>query len=166
LVTVPAALRAQLDTRRTLEGKAAVCARLRPNTDRLADPAQAALASLAQRIAQLGAQAADLERGLEKMVSVAAPATVSRLGCGTHHTAALLVAAGESIDRLSSEGSFAHPCTAAPVPASSGRTSRHRLNFSGNRVANQALHMIVLARLRCCELTRSYLDRRVTEGKT
>lgn len=159
LVTAPAALRAQLDTRRTLEGKAAVCARLRPDTSRLADPAQAAkaaLRSLGRRIAQLGSEAAELERHLDKPVAVAAPATLSRLGCGTHHTAALLVAAGENIDRLGSEASFAHLCAAAPVPASPGRTSRHRPNFSGNRTANRALHMIVIVRLRYRERTRAY----------
>ena len=169
LVTAPAALRAQLDTRRTLEGKAVVCARLRPDADRLADPAQAAktaLRSLGRRIAQLGAEADELERQLRRLVAAAAPTTLSRLGCGTHHTATLLVAAGENIDRLGSEASFAHLCAAAPVPASSGRTSRHRLNFAGNRSANRALHMIVLVRLRYCERTRNYLDRRVAEGKT
>ena len=169
LVTAPAALREQLDTRRTLEGKASVCARLRPDPDRLADPAQAAkaaLRSLGRRINQLGAEAAELEGQLDRLVAAAAPTTLSRLGCGTHHTAALLVAAGENIDRLGSEASFAHLCATAPVPASSGRTSRHRLNFAGNRAANRALHMIVLVRLRYCERTRSYMDRRLTEGKT
>ena len=165
LVTAPAELRAQLDCRRTLEGKAAVCARLRPHPGRLADPAQAAktaLASLGRRIAQLGAEADELGR----LVAAAAPTTMSRLGCGTHHTATLLVAAGQNIDRLSSEASFAHLCGTAPVPASSGRTSRHRLNFAGNRDANRALHMIVVVRLRYCERTRSYLNRHVIEGKT
>ena len=169
LVTAPAALREQLDGRRTLEAKAGVCARLRPDADRLADPAQAAkaaLRSLGRRIAQLGAEAADLERRLDGLVAAAAPTTLSRLGCGTHHTATLLVAAGENIDRLGSEASFAHLCAAAPVPASSGRTSRHRLNFAGNRSANRALHMIVLVRLRYCERTRDYMDRRLAEGKT
>ena len=146
-----------------------MCARLRPDTDRLADPAQAAkaaLRSLGRRIAQLGAEAADLERRLDGLVAAAAPTTVSRLGCGTHHTATLLVAAGNNIDRLGSEASFAHLCATAPVPASSGRTSRHRLNYPGNRAANRALHMIVLVRLRYCEQTRSYMDRRLAEGKT
>ena len=169
LVTAPGALREQLDGRRTLEAKAGVCARLRPDTDRLADPAQAAhtaLRSLGRRIAQLGAEAADLERRLDGLVAAAAPSTASRLGCGTHHTATLLVAAGNNIDRLGSEASFAHLCATAPVPASSGRTSRHRLNFAGNRAANRALHMIVLVRLRYCERTRSYMDRRLAEGKT
>ncbi len=169
LVTAPAALREQLDTRRTLEGKAAVCARLRPDTDRLADPAQAAnpaLRSLGRRIAQLGAEADELGRRLDRLVATAAPTTLSRLGCGTHHTATLLVAAGENIDRLGSEASFAHLCAAAPVPASSGRTQRHRLNFAPNRSANRALHMIVIVRLRYCERTRSYMDRRLAQGKT
>lgn len=169
LVTAPASLREQLDTRRSLEGKAAVCAKLRPDPDRLADPAQAAkaaLRSLGRRINRLGAEADDLERQLDRLVAAAAPTTVSRLGCGTHHTAALLVAAGENIDRLSSEASFAHLCGTAPIPASSGRTSRHRLNYAGNRQANRALHMIVIVRLRYCERTRSYLERRTSEGKT
>lgn len=169
LVTAPAALREQLDSRRSLEGKASVCARLRPAADRLADPAQAAkaaLRSLGRRIAQLGSEAADLERQLDRLVATAAPTTLQRLGCGTHHTAALLIAAGENIDRLGSEASFAHLCGTAPVPASSGRTSRHRLNYAGNRAANRTLHMIVISRLRYCERTRSYLERRVTEGKT
>ena len=169
LVTAPAALREQLDTRRTLEGKASVCSRLRPDPDRLADPAQAAkaaLRSLGRRINQLGAEAAELEGQLDRLVAAAAPTTMSRLGCGTHHTAALLVAAGNNIDRLSSEASFAHLCATAPVPASSGRTSRHRLNFAGNRTANRALHMIVIVRLRYSERTRSYTERRLTEGKT
>ena len=169
LVTAPAALREHLDGRRTIEGKASVCARLRPDTDRLADPAPAAkavLRSLGRRINQLGAEAAELEGRLDRLVAAAAPSTVSRLGCGTHHTAALLVAAGNNIDRLGSEASFAHLCATAPVPASSGRTSRHRLNFAGNRAANRALHMIVLARLRYCERTRSFMDRRLAETKT
>ena len=162
-------MRPQLDGRRTLEGKAAVCARLRPDTNRFAGPAQAAypaLRSLSHRVARLGAEAAELGRELDRLVASAAPAAVSRLGCGTHHTATLLVAADENIDWLSSEASFAHLCAAAPVPASSGRLERHRINFAGDRVSNRALHMIVLVRLRCCEHTRSYLGRRIAQGKT
>ena len=61
-----------------------------------------------------------------------------------------------------SAASAAHLCTTAPVPASSWRTIRHRLNFAGNR----ALHMIVIVRLRYRERTRSYTDRRLAQGKT
>ena len=112
----------------------------------LADPAPAAktaLRSVGRRINQLGAEADELERQLDQ-----------------------LVAAGNNIDRLGSEASFAHLCATAPVPTSSGRTSRHRLNYPGNRAANRALHMIVLVRLRYCEQTRSYMDRRLAEHKT
>ena len=117
-------------------------------------------------VAQLGAEAAELEHRLDRLVATAAPTTMSRLGCGTHHAATLVVAAGHNIDRLGSEASFAHLCAAAPVPASSGRTSRHRLNFAGNCDANRALHMIVIVRLRYCERTRSHTDRRPALGKT
>ena len=66
-----------------------------------------------------GAEADELEHELDQLVTAAAPATMSRLGCGTHQTAALLVAAGENIGRLSSEASFAHLCGVAPLAASS-----------------------------------------------
>ena len=55
---------------------------------------------------------------------------------------------------------------ASPVPVSSGRTDRHRLNYGGDRDANRALHMIAVCRLRCCERTRAYAARRTAEGKT
>jgi transposase len=169
LVTAPAALREQLDARKTLNGKATLCARLRPDMARLDDPTQAAklaLRSVARRIADLGTQADQLAKHLDELVATAAPATLSRLGCGTHHTATLLVAAGENINRFRSEAAFAHLCAVAPVPVSSGRTNRHRLDFAGNRDANRALHMIVIVRLRYCERTRTYLNRRLAEGKT
>ena len=114
----------------------------------------------------IDAEAAELGRRLDRLVATAAPTTLSCLGCGTHHTATLLVAAGHNIDRFGSEASVAHLCAAAPVPASSGRTERHRLNFAPNRDANRALHMIVIVRLRYCERTRSYTERRLAEGKT
>jgi len=91
---------------------------------------------------------------------------LSLLGLGTQHTATLLIAAGENIDRFSSEAAFAHLCAAAPIPVSSGRTDRHRLNPAGNRAANRALHMIVIVRLRYCEQTKAYMERRTTEGRT
>jgi hypothetical protein len=93
-------------------------------------------------------------------------ATLGRLGVGTHNTASLLVAAGENIERFRSEAFFAHLCGVAPLPASSGRTVRHRLDHGGNRQANRALHMIASVRRRYCPWTRIYRDRRIQEGKT
>src|SRR5207245_2383418 len=64
------------------------------------------------------------------------------------------------------EGAFAALCGASPVPASSGKTTRHRLNYGGDRQANRTLHLIVVCRLRYCQRTRAYAKRRTAEGKT
>jgi transposase len=76
----------------------------------------------------------------------------------------MLVTAGDNPDRLASEASFAHLCAAAPVPASSGRTDRHRLNRGGDRQANRALHTIVVVRMRHDTRTREYVARRKAQG--
>ncbi|MHB1488078.1 MAG: transposase [Acidimicrobiales bacterium] len=60
----------------------------------------------------------------------------------------------------------AHMCAAAPIPASSGQTRRHRLNPSGNREANRTLHLIAVVRLGDSERTRAYVERRRVEGLT
>lgn len=78
----------------------------------------------------------------------------------------LLVAAGDNPERLRTEAAFATPCGAAPVPASSGRTDRHRLGRGGDRQANRARHMIAAARMRCCPRTRAYGARRTQRGLT
>jgi len=57
-------------------------------------------------------------------------------------------------------------CAASPIPASSGKTTRHRLNYGGDRQANRALHLIAVCRMRYCERTRAYVTRRTAEGKT
>ena len=78
----------------------------------------------------------------------------------------LLVAVGDNPQRLKSEASFAHLCGVAPVPASSGKTVRHRLNRGGNRDANRALHVLALGRMSWDERTREYVTRRAAEGKS
>jgi transposase len=76
----------------------------------------------------------------------------------------LLVTAGQNADRLRSEPAFAMLCGAAPIPASSGKTNRHRLNRGGDRQANAALYRVVLCRMRWDPRTRAYVERRTTEG--
>ena len=78
--------------------------------------------------------------------------------------ATLLIAAGSNHDRLHSEAAFASLCGVNPIPASSGKTNRHRLNRGGHRQANAALHRIVVVRLRHDERTQAYMRRRTTEG--
>jgi transposase len=169
LITAPQELRDQLSDRKTLRGKVTVCARLRPSGRDLRSPLQAAkfaLRSTARRIEALDQEIVALDRELEPLVAVAAPRTVQLLGVSTGHAGQVLVTAGENIDRLRGEGSFSMLCGASPIPASSGKTSRHRLNYGGDRQANRALHLIAVCRLRYCQRTRAYVKRRTAEGKT
>jgi transposase len=69
-------------------------------------------------------------------------------------------------DRLRSEASFAALTGSCPVPASSGKTNRHRLNRAGDRQANSALYHVVIVRMRYDETTRAYVTRRTAEGRT
>jgi transposase len=169
IITAPQQLREQLAVRRSIRGKATLCRRLRPSLSDLAQPTQAAkLAprSLARRIEQLDSEIADLDEQLKPLVARAAPRTTQLLGISTGHAGQLLVTAGQNIERLHGEGAFAALCGASPIPASSGRTTRHRLNYGGDRDANRTLHMIAVCRLRYCARTQTYAARRTKEGKT
>jgi len=131
IITASQELRDQLSDRKTLRGKATVCGRFRPSLSELGSPSQAtkfALRSLAQRIESLDREITALDRGLEQLVAAAAPRTIGLLGISTGHPRQLLVTAGQNIDRLHGESSFAMLCGASPIPASSGKTTRHRLN--------------------------------------
>jgi transposase len=169
IVTAPQELRDQLSCRKTIRGKAALCRRLRLSTGELRRPTHAAkfaLRSIAGRIDALDAEIAVLDRQLKQLVGAAAPRTTRLLGISTGHAGRLLLTAGQNIDRLRGEAAFAALCGASPVPASSGKTSRHRLNHGGERQANRALHLIAVCRLRYCARTRAYARRRTGEGKT
>jgi transposase len=169
IITGPQPLRDQLADRKTLRGKATICARFRLSERNLSRPVHAAkfaLRSLAQRIETLDREIENLDQQLEQLVAAAAPRTTALLGISTGHAGQLLITAGENIDRLNGEASFAALCGASPIPASSGKTTRHRLNPGGDRQANRALHLIAVCRLRYCDRTRVYAERRVREGKS
>jgi transposase len=169
LVTAPEPLRQQLSEPKTLRGTASRCRRLRPALGQLEHPAQAArfaLRSLARRIRLLDEEIAALDRQLGRLVLSAAPRTTALLGISTGHAGQLLVSAGQNVERLRGEASFAALCGASPLPASSGKTSRHRLNYGGDRDANRALHLIAVCRLRYCPRTRAYAKRRAAEAKS
>jgi transposase len=168
-VTAPDDLRQQLRTRKTTKGRATLCRRLRPDTSRLHEPEQAArlaLRSIGRRVAELDREIAQLDAALAPLVATAAPRTTSLLAVSTGHAGQLLITAGQNIERVRNDGAFAALCGASPIPASSGRTNRHRLNYGGDRDANRALHMIAVCRLRYCARTRAYAERRAAEGKT
>jgi transposase len=169
IVTAPDPLRAQLSEPKTIRGKASLCRRLRPAQGELELPSQSArfaLRSLARRIQTLDEEIAALDKQLERLVRGAAPRTTALLGISTGHAGQLLVSAGQNIERLRGESSFAALCGASPIPASSGKTTRHRLKYGGDRDANRALHLIAVCRLRYCPRTRAYAQRRTAEGKT
>jgi transposase len=169
IVAAPEELRRRLLVRKTTRGRATLCARLRPDQARLQEPlhaAKAALRSLARRVIDLDAEIKLLDHQLKQLVATAAPATTARVAVSTGHAGTLLVTAGQNIQRLRSEASFAALCGASPLPVATGRSDRHRLNYGGDRDANCALHMIAVCRLRHCQRTRAYAERRTAEGKT
>ncbi|WP_042062663.1 IS110 family transposase, partial [Acidomonas methanolica] len=122
------------------------------------------LKSLARRYLELHDEIAELDLMIKAIVEELAPELVARNSIGHNGAAQLLLTAGDNPDRLKSEASFAALCGVTPVPASSGKTIRHRLNRGGDRAANSALHLIAIGRLRTDEKTRAYVARRVAEG--
>jgi transposase len=142
-----------------------VCAAMRPGplTSPLA-ATKASLRSLARRWQQLQSELIQLDTQLQTLVTSVAPTLVALPGVGVDTAGQLLVTAGDNPDRLRSEAAFAHLCGTAPIPASSGRIHRHRLNRGGDRQANHALWRIVLVRMRCHPPTRAYVQRRTTQG--
>lgn len=117
---------------------------------------------MARRYRMLSEEIAELEAQIERASREAAPQLTALDGVGPDTAAALLIAAGDNPERLRSEASFVHLCGAAPVPASSGKVVRHRLNPGGNR----ALHVVALNRLRRDPRTQEYVARRTSEGKS
>ena len=93
-----------------------------------------------------------------------APTLVAWNSIGHIGAAQLLLTAGDNPERLRSEASFAALCGVSPIPASSGKTIRHRLNRGGDRAANSALHIIAIGRLRSDPKTKAYAAKRVAEG--
>lgn len=143
------------------------CAAWRPDSAGFRDPVVAtriALRSLARRILELNDEIASLDELIEPLVQSLAPALLELPGVGIENAGQLIVTAGDNPERLRTEAGFAMLCDVAPLPASSGKTQRHRLNRGGDRQANSALHMIVVSRLRCDERTRAYMARRVADG--
>jgi len=164
VVTAPDSLRHQL-RHLSLDKLVAVTAAARPGT--VTTPTAAsklALRSLAIRHQGLTAELVVLDRELGRLTIETAPALCDLTGVGPDVAGALLVAAGDNPERLRSDAAFASLCGVSPVPASSGKTNRHRLNRGGDRIANNALWRIVMVRLTCDQRTKTYVARRTAEG--
>jgi transposase len=118
---------------------------------------------LVARCRELSRRARELERELTLLVSAHAPALLELPGCGVL-TAAKLVGETGGAERFASEAQLAMHAGAAPLPASSGSRQRHRLNRSGNRQLNCALHRIAVTQGRWHPPARRYLARKESEG--
>jgi transposase len=168
--TAPDELRQRLAavSRQQLAAKAAA---LRPGSMREgADPVmpatKTALQILGRRVLALDAEKARIDALLSGLVTQTAPQLLALHGAGIDTAAALLVTAGDNPGRLRSEAAWAHLCGTAPIPASSGKVTRYRLNRGGDRQANRALRGIVITRLRNDPRTQACMDRRLAEGRS
>jgi transposase len=143
------------------------CARLR---SKAADSVELrytilALQTTARRALALETEAAELEAQLEPLVQQVAPILLDEPGIGPV-SAAQLLCSWSHAGRLRSEAAFAALAGVAPIPASSGQVTRHRLNRSGDRQLNRALHTIIVSRQVHDPETRAYVARRTIEGKS
>jgi transposase len=169
LITAPEPVRQAF---RALSGQRLVntLARTRPGSGRSADPeviARQTLKRLAARHLAMQAEIDLVDEQLEALVRQVNPTLLSLSGVGPVTAATLLVAAGDNPERLAARAAFAALAGVAPIPASSGQRTRHRLSRGGNRHANAALHRIVLLRMRHREpRTMAYFARRRAEGLT
>jgi transposase len=143
------------------------CARLRQRTDANLETAAtvASLRALAGRIQLLNAEVAEHSRAITMLVRAWRPELLTRTGVGPI-VAATVLCAWSHAGRCRTDAAFAMLGGVAPIPASSGQTVRVRLNRSGDRHLNQALHLIVLTGLRYDPATRAYAQRRRAQGKT
>ncbi|MFD5405987.1 IS110 family RNA-guided transposase [Streptomyces griseorubiginosus] len=165
LITAPDTIRAKYGPLKGSERTDAL-ARLRPAGDAVHTAVLTALKSLARRVKELTAEHEALTRALDGEVTVHNPGLRAVHGVGPDTAAQLLVTAGGNPERMRSEASFAALCGAAPVPASSGRTNRHRLSRGGDRQANAALYRIALVRMSSDVRTRAYVVRQTAAGRT
>jgi transposase len=163
-VTAPIALRERVGrgTGRQIERRV-LSMRARPGADLEERVAFAVMRDLAAHSRALGADAGRYEHELAELVAEIDPTLLRKPGVGPISAAKLLAC---DPARFRSEAAFARCNGTAPIPASSGKTVRHRLNRGGDRQVNNAIHTIAISRAKYQPETRAYLDRRIREGKS
>ena len=141
-------------------------ARLRGQLKRLGQSSQVQIArDMLARINELCERDLELQGELTALVSEHCPQLLAERGCGTI-TAAIIIGHTAGARRFPTDACFARHTGTAPIPASSGNRTRHRLHRGGDRQLNRAIHIIALSRARTDPATRAYLDRKAAEGKT
>ena len=166
IINAPAALRQALDR---IIGKMALIrhlAALRPGPIlSVTASAKAALRAIARRWLTLDAEIRAHDADLEALTASCVPAMLEAHGISTGTAAEMLILVGDNPERIRSEAAFAKLCGVCPIPASSGKTNRHRLNRGGNRQANAALYRVVIVRMRNHQPTLDYVKKRKADGK-
>lgn len=167
IVTAPADLREKL-RHLTRDRRAQVCSTLAcpPDADRPTRVLHQSLSRLGSRIVDLTKVVDELEAEISEIVEELAPGVVAaEHGLGALSLAQVLLSWSHA-GRIKSEAAFAMLAGAAPLPVSSGRTDRHRLNRLGDRQLNRALHVVAVTRMRSHPPTIAYVERRRAEGRT
>lgn len=145
----------------------ATCAafRVHADDDSVNAMTRLALRELAQRVQYLDGQLDRCAKRIARIVSSLAPKLLELKGIGPDVASTILITVGDNPDRMHHEKSFASLCGTSPLPASSGKTTRHRLNRGGDRQANAALWRVAIVRMGTDQRTRDYVARRIAEGK-
>jgi len=167
LVSAPENLRAKLAGLKAKDiAKASARLRDLATDDVVTAATKDAAKSLGRRFLELTIESDRLEDRIDALVTAYAPELLAVYGVGPDVAATLLTVAGENVDRIGTESALAHLAGTAPIPASSGKTNRHRLNRGGNRQGNAAFHRIVLVRMVRHPETRAYVEKTIARGKT
>lgn len=124
------------------------------------------LRDMARAWADASGRAASYEAEIAAILAREYPRVLGAPCVGPVSAARVVLAAGSNPGRMRSEAAFSMLCGTSPIPASSGKTSRHRLNRGGDRQANRGIHEIATARMSHDGRTRRYVERRLSEGKT
>ena len=167
IINAPADLRERLDQ---IKGKIALIRhiaafRLGEILNTLAS-AKAAMRALARRWLLLHEEILGHDKELERLVTKRAPELMESHGIATLTVAEMLILVGDDPTRIRSEAALAKLCGVCPIPASSGKSHRFRLNRGGNRQANAALYRVAIVRMRSHEPTLAYVKKRTKDGKS
>ncbi|MFT4082069.1 MAG: IS110 family transposase [Nocardioides sp.] len=146
--------------------KVLACVQIRPDRDPIERAILLSLKTLAQRCVELQRERDKLEIELDAMVTAANPGLRAAYAIGPDTAAQLLLTAGGNPERLRSEAAFAALCGVSPIPASSGKVTRHRLSRGGDRAANSALYRIALVRMSSDQRTKDYVARQRQAGRS
>lgn len=165
IVTAPQPLRDRLDIRGAAPLVAAVLSLRLPRKDPECQTAVVALRSLAGRAKAASADGKVLHTQIAALVKAICPELLSQPGVGPISAAQILISIAHP-KRLRSAACFRRLAGVAPIPASSGMSTRHRLDRGGDRKLNSALYTVAITRMRCHDETCAYIEKRRREGKS